>query len=184
MRGLSELGRNARRVILFLGLAVLALGVCVAAQQPSSPAKLTTVILVRHAERGPDEGISSPITEKGRERAQELARVLKDSGITRICVSEFIRTRQTVEPLAKLLKLEPETVPQQKGIDELAARIRKSKGETILVSSHRGRVEPLIEKLGGGKMVALGDAEYDNLLVLTIPESGAPKLVRLRYGAH
>jgi hypothetical protein len=69
-------------------------------------------------------------------------------------------------------------------VDDLAAQIRASAGHTILVSSHRSRVEPLIEKLGGGKVEPLADAEYDNLFVLTIPETGTPKLVVLKYGAR
>lgn len=150
---------------------------------PHGEGKLTTLLIVRHAERGPDEGISSPITDKGRERAEELARVVKDAGITRILVSEFIRTKQTAEPVAKALQLEPETVPVQSGVDALVKRARELSGETVLIASHAGRVEPLIEQLGGGTIPRLGSAEYDNLFVLTIPPSGPPKLVRLRYGA-
>jgi broad specificity phosphatase PhoE len=150
----------------------------------SAAPPLTTVIVVRHAERGPDEGPLSPITEKGRERANELARVLEESGINRILVSEFLRTQQTVEPLAQRLKLQPEIVPQQKGTDALAARIRESAGQTILVSSHRSRIEPLLERLGAGKMDPIPDPEYDNLFVLTLPGAGPAKLVTLKYGAR
>jgi len=174
---------NPRWKLAFL-LAAAVLCLTVTAQQHAGSSKLTSVIIVRHAERGPDEGISSPITEKGWERARELARVCKDSGITLILTSEFLRTRQTVEPLARALHLKPEVVPQAKGVDELAARIREGVGQTILVSSHRNRIEPLIEKLGGGKMAPLPDAEYDNLFLFTIPESGIPKLVVFKYGAH
>jgi broad specificity phosphatase PhoE len=150
----------------------------------ASAAQLTTILLVRHAERGPDEGIESPITGKGRERAQELARVCKDAGITQILVSEFIRTRQTAEPLAAELKIQPETVPVQKGIQALAKRIGELHGKTILVVSHGGRIEPLIEQLGGGKIPQLQSGEYDNLFVLTLSESGAAKLLTLKYGTH
>lgn len=172
-----------RRVLLACALG-LTLGSLLLAQGVAAQGKLTTVIIVRHAERGPDEGIESAITEKGRERAEELARVLKDSGITRILISEFVRTRQTVEPLAKLIKIEPETVLVQPGVDALVKRVGELRGETILVASHGGRIEPLIERLGGGKTERLGSSEYDNLFVLTLQESGAPKLNRLRYGAH
>ena len=164
-------------VLAFLGLSAPG-----AAQQPAASG-LTTVILVRHAERGPDEGLNSPILEKGRVRAEALARALKDSGITAIIVSEYIRTRQTAEPLARLLKLEPETVPQQKGVDALEAAIRAHRGQTILVCSHRGRIEPLVEKLGG-KMTPIPDPDYDHLYILTLPDSGTARLLVLQYEAH
>ncbi|HEX9761113.1 MAG TPA: phosphoglycerate mutase family protein [Candidatus Acidoferrales bacterium] len=171
--------RYAKAAGLIFG--VLFIIVILAAQQASS--SLTTIIIVRHAERGPDQGVNTPITEKGRERAAELARVLKDAGIQRIIVSEYIRTRQTVEPLATALGIEPEAVPVARNVDALAARLGELKGETVLVISHHGRIEPLVEKLGGGK-VTLTDASYDNIFILTLPASGPPRLVTVKYGAR
>ena len=101
-------------------------GGCVTAQVPtqstaqtSSPAPagdsiagMTTVYLVRHAEkttfapRDPDPDIS----DMGKRRADALAKRLKDSGVTAIIVSQFKRTGQTAEPLAKALGITPETI--------------------------------------------------------------------------
>ena len=172
------------RRALFPLAAFLFLAAAAPAQAPPA-GKLTTVIFIRHAERGPDEGFSSPIIAKGRQRARKLAHVLASSGITRIFVSEYVRTRQTVEPLARDLNIEPVEVAQKNGIDQLAARltatVRENPGQTILVCSHRGRVEALIEKLGGEKITPLADPDYDSLFILTIPDSGPPKLLTLKY---
>lgn len=169
----------AKVATLILTLLATVGGLCA---QTATPA-LTTVIIVRHGERGPDQGTETPINEKGQERAEELARVLADAGITRIIVSEYIRTRQTAAPLAAALKIGPEAVPVRDGVDALAARIGELKGETVLVISHHGRIEPLIEKLGGGK-VTLTDASYDNIFLLTLPAGGPPRLVTVKYGAR
>lgn len=70
----------------------------------NGPAEVTTVILVRHAERDdaaepkktpPDPPLSAP----GAKRAEELARVLAGTAIGAILTTDCIRTRSTAAPL-------------------------------------------------------------------------------------
>ncbi len=65
----------------------------------SPPGTTTTVIMVRHAER--DEGLDPPLNETGLARAEALADVLEDAGITAIFYPAFIRNRQTADPLVE-----------------------------------------------------------------------------------
>ena len=48
------------------------------------------------------------LSDVGRTRAQALATALKDAGVTAIFVTEYKRTQQTAEPLAKLLGIQPD----------------------------------------------------------------------------
>src|SRR2546428_6664179 len=67
---------------------------------------VTTVILIRHAEKvidpnNPDVDLSPA----GQERAQELVRMFADSGINAIYATQYKRTQETVKPLADRLGL-------------------------------------------------------------------------------
>ena len=52
------------------------------------------VVIVRHAEKA-NGGNDPDLSSAGRARANELARILKDSGITAIFSTEFKRTQET-----------------------------------------------------------------------------------------
>src|SRR5215208_8289187 len=62
---------------------------------------VTTVILVRHAEKKIEPTNPDPdLAPEGVERAQEIARVFGDAGVNAIYATQFKRTQQTVKPLA------------------------------------------------------------------------------------
>jgi len=50
------------------------------------------VVIVRHAEKAANGGNDPDLSSAGRARADELARILKDSGITTVFATEFKRT--------------------------------------------------------------------------------------------
>src|SRR6267378_496425 len=65
---------------------------------------ITTVILVRHAEKVIDPNNSDPdLSPAGQVRAQELARMFGDSGINAIYATQYKRTQESVRPLADRL---------------------------------------------------------------------------------
>ncbi len=164
----------------------------VPAPQPAA-STARTVILVRHAEKGADDPRDPALSELGRERAQDLARLLARSGARRLVVSEYRRTRETLEPLAAALGLELESVPARE-LEELAKSLEATPpGETVVVAGHSNTVPALAARLGvalgdvtsaqGG--AALDEAEYDRLFVLTLPPAGsalAPAVLELAYG--
>src|SRR6185369_592218 len=62
-----------------------------AATLPKSEFKVTTVYLVRHAEKAAAPAADPPLLEAGNKRAQELARTLGNAGIKAIFTSQFLR---------------------------------------------------------------------------------------------
>src|SRR4051794_23064907 len=84
-------------------VAVLALVIA-----PATAVAQKTVILVRHADR--DQVAEDALTDEGRARAQALARVLKDVGLTNIVRSDTDRTRLTAEPTAKQFHIDPKVI--------------------------------------------------------------------------
>ena len=151
--------------------------VCVAA-----PASAQTTFLVRHAERA-DTAAGAPATmntdpdlsERGRQRADTLATMLKDAQITAIYVTQYKRTQQTAAPLAKALGITP-TVLTSKETPALIGRLKNHKGNALVVG-HSNSVPDVISGLGAAGAPTIPDDEYDNFFIVT-PER---QLIRLRF---
>lgn len=150
----------------------------------SASANAQSIILVRHAERADTAAGAAPtmaadpdLSAVGAERARRLAMMLKDAGITAVHVTEFKRTQQTAAPLAAAIGVTP-TVSPAADSDALVATLRAAKGN-VLVVGHSNTVPEIVVALGITPAFTIGDAEYDNLLVVSL--SPTPQLLRLRY---
>lgn len=72
---------------------------------------MTKLYLIRHCQatgQQPD----AALTTEGKIQAEKLAQLLVDTGITRIVSSPFARAIQSIEPLARRLRLEIELDPR------------------------------------------------------------------------
>lgn len=139
------------------------------------------VIIARHADRL-DQSEDSPLSQAGEERAQRLASLLKDAGITAIYTSQRQRTRNTAEPLASALKVKPVSIPVADHREPLIERIRAdNRDDVVLIVSHETTVPVLLKLLGHTGEIALARAEYDNLFVVVPQGNSPPTVVRLRY---
>ena len=145
---------------------------------------VTTVILIRHAEKIIDPNNSDPdLSPAGQARAHELARMFGDSGINAIYATQYKRTQQTVKPLADKLGL-PITQVNSKSTPELLSQIRaQHRGETIFIAGHNNSVPEIIAALGGPAYPTIPESEYDNLYVVTVYRTGKAKVVKMKYGA-
>ncbi len=146
----------------------------------------TTVILVRHAEKEAEPAADPALTAAGRSRADALADLLKDAGITAVVSTQFQRTRLTSAPTAAEFKLTTEVVDARAPQHARAVAdsvLAKHRGQTVLVVGHSNTVPAIVAALGAAQPAAICDAEYDNLYVVTVPPSGAATVVRARYGA-
>ena len=89
-----------KSLALFLLLFVSA---SIASAQP-------VVVIVRHGEKVTNGGTDPDLSSAGRARADALARILKDSGITAIFTTEFKRTQETAAPTATSAHVAPTVV--------------------------------------------------------------------------
>lgn len=144
---------------------------------------VTTVILVRHAEKNIEPTNPDPdLSPAGLERAQEIARVFGESGINAIYATQFKRTQQTVKPLADRTNV-PVTLLDANQTDELVQRIQTThRGQTVFVAGHNNSVPAIVSTLSGETYPLIPESEYDNLFIVTIYRFGKAKVVRLRYG--
>jgi 2,3-bisphosphoglycerate-dependent phosphoglycerate mutase len=160
---------------------------------PEEGFKATTVFLIRHAEKADAPREDPPLSESGKLRSQELARMLGGSGIKAIYTSQFQRTKQTAEPLAKLLGLtsapialkmstsNPRQVSEQ-SIAEITNKILEHAGDAALVIGHSNTIPEVIKMLGGDVVPVIDEKKFDDLFVVTIYGKGKAKVVQMKYG--
>ena len=155
-------------------VVLLVVGVALAAEPT------TVVYLVRHAEKA-DETADAPLSEAGRARAAELARLLGEAGVTAVLSTDYARTRETALPLAKAAGLSVELYDPRDPAGTAAAL--SGRGGRILVVGHSNTTPALVEALGGEAGPPIADAEYDRLYVVALVPGQKPLTVRLRFGA-
>jgi phosphohistidine phosphatase SixA len=105
----------------------------------SRPTPPTTFILLRHAEKASDGTEDPDLKAEGAERAQRLAELLKYTQVDGIYTTNFKRTRQTVEPLADVKKLEVQPYEAFKA-DEIEKMLHKHGGGTIVICGHTNNI--------------------------------------------
>jgi 2,3-bisphosphoglycerate-dependent phosphoglycerate mutase len=145
-----------------------------------SPATITTIIIVRHAEKAAAPADNPPLTEAGKTRAEALARITKSAGIKAIYATQFIRTQQTVQPLADKLGIEIKQVDARDPKGLANRLISDNAGDTVLVAGHSNTLPQIIEALGGS-IPPIQDDEHDNLYIVTVYEPGKAKVITLKY---
>lgn len=161
--------------------AALVTGVIASTSFSASAESPITVFLVRHAEKETNVA-DPPLTEAGRQRAELLAGMLADAGITAIFTSQYNRTQETAAPLAKRLGLSVTVVPA-KDLDALLTKVRAlPSGVRALIVGHSDTVPALAHRLTGAKVAELTDADYDRLYVATFGKNGQGEVVVLHYG--
>jgi broad specificity phosphatase PhoE len=137
------------------------------------------VFVVRHAEKASDANEKDvPLSEQGKARADRLAAMLRDAGVTAICSTDTVRTRATAEPLARALHM---TVRLYADVNDLAEELKREPDTVALVVGHGNTVPLFLTAMGAKEKIELGDREYDNLFVVVPRPSSGPELVRLRY---
>lgn len=163
--------------LLLAGLAVLVLS----RPAEAAPVASDTVVvyLVRHAEKA-DDSRDPPLSETGKARAAELARLLTDGGVTHVWSTDFDRTRSTGRPVAVAKGLEVRFYDAG-DLQGFATQLAATPGRHLVVG-HSNTTPALVRALGGNPGNLMADSEYDRLYVVTL--SGAIRTtVQLRWGA-
>jgi phosphohistidine phosphatase SixA len=163
----------------------------------AASADSVTVFFVRHAEKAKEPADDPLLSDTGRARAEQLAHVLSDAGVSHLFSTHLQRTIQTLQPLADRLGLEITSSPAGSTMEQIAALRALEAGSVAVVAGHSNTVPALVEGLGGSLEglvqherygPILPDHEYDRLIVVTCPaEAAAPEEVRvlpLRFGVR
>ena len=183
MYGEPEPRTRLRTVVVFALLFAVLGTVVVFAYFATFRRPVTTIILVRHAEKKDEPNNPDPdLSPEGLERAQEIARMFANAGITTIYATQFKRTQQTVKPLSDRTGV-PVTLVEAKQPDELVKRIQTSlRGQTIFIAGHNNTGPQIASKLSGDNFPPIPETEYDNLFIVTVYRFGKAKVLRIKYG--
>jgi phosphohistidine phosphatase SixA len=184
---------SARTTRVFYAASFFAIASCASSQAidegpPAVPTDrgVTTVYLVRHAEKATNDPVDPDLSDIGFVRADSLASQLRDAGINVIIVTNRKRTLETAEPLAHRRHISPEVVPVSSNtaahVDSVVAAIRRHAGATILVVGHSNTIGRVAEKLGADPVGDLCDNEYSDLLILEMPKGKKTKMLVDSYG--
>lgn len=141
-----------------------------------------TIFLLRHAERVEYTSPDGVLSEAGEARAQALARLLKDAGVTAIYTTELKRTNQTAAPLASTLGITPVVVGGRDSIRASLdmARAREKSGAVVIIG-HSNTVPAFLKALGHPDEIKIGEREHDDLFVIVPAATGPPTVLRLNY---
>ena len=145
---------------------------------------ITTIILVRHAEKVNDGSADPPLTPAGAARADELAYILKHIRLDAIYSTPYVRTKQTVLPTAREKGLEVRIYePDEKNF--LKEVLLRFSGGTVLIVGHSNTIPKLANELAGRSDFSdLGDDIYDHLFIACVPSGGKAVILRMHFGAR
>ena len=135
------------------------------------------VLIVRHAEKAANGGNDPDLSAAGRARAEALARILKNSGITAIFTSEFKRTQETAAPTATSTHVTP-TMVAAKDTAGLVGKLHQLNGNALVVG-HGDTIPNIVKALGINSPVNIPDADYSELFIVMLGDK--PQLFRLHY---
>ncbi|CAN5346128.1 hypothetical protein BH09BAC3_BH09BAC3_08200 [soil metagenome] len=145
--------------------------------------QITTLILLRHAEKGNDGSTDPDLSEVGKVRAESLVKLFNKTKIDAIYSTSYKRTKGTVALLAKAKSLTIEGYNPSK-MEDIDAILQKYKGGTVVVVGHSNTTPAVANYLTGRKdeYPAFDDSEYGNMLIVSIVEKGRDvKVVWLSY---
>ena len=147
-----------------------------------------TIVVVRHAEKGNDNPTDPSLSEEGVLRALALAKQFGSAKVTHLFASEFQRTQQTLAPLSKATGVSVQVVPARDPKALLSALQNLPRNSVAIVAGHSNTVPALVAALApsaplvkDAKALALTEADYDRLYVITQWESKGATALELRY---
>ncbi len=176
--------RTRLRTIVVFSMLLAVLGaVVVFAYFSTFSRPVTTVILVRHAEKNIEPNNPDPdLSPDGQQRAQEIARMFAGAGVNAIYATQFKRTQQTVKPLSDRTGV-PLSLLDANQTDQIVQRLQTTyRGKIVFIAGHNNTVPAIISALSGETYPVIPESEYDNLYIVTIYRFGKAKVLKLKYG--
>ena len=183
MEQVNEPPTRLRTIVVFAMLFAVLGVVVVFAYFTTFSRPVTTIILVRHAEKNIEPNNQDPdLSPEGFQRAQEIARVFGETGINAIYATQYKRTQQTVKPLSDRTGVAVKLL-QANQTDELVNQLQTTnRGQTVFIAGHNNTVPAIMSTLSGQTYPTIPESEYDNLYIVTIYRFGKAKVVKLKYG--
>ncbi|MDB5236105.1 MAG: hypothetical protein JWR44_3098 [Hymenobacter sp.] len=173
-----------------LALVTVLMGSAAAQTSPKAgkskaEAPVTTVYLVRHAEKDTTSNPADPtLSAVGQVRAQALRQTLERIHPAALFTTNTTRTRTTLAPLAAATKLEPQVYDPRAGRALADLVLKNYTGKSVVIVGHSNTLLPLIKDFGAASpLAAIGDNEYSYLFIVRVTEGVSPTVEVRTYGA-
>ncbi len=187
---LAQFFRALARIVLGLALVVFLFAVSPApsSAQQAETSQVTTVLLVRHADRDNSDDF---LNCEGKARAKELVQVVEKANVEAIFMTDAQRSRETAEPLIENLQPQPlETeykylrVTSEQSAQDLKNKVmRNHAGQVVFAVAHSDTLNPIVQAFGGNPdNCQLRGNEYDNLCVISVYAPDQANVINLQYG--
>lgn len=168
------------RAPLLLAALMLCLGFAGSGINAQQVEKITTIIVLRHAEKADEAGNKDPgLSAEGLKRAQKIAELLSQESIKAIYATPYQRSRQTVLPLAKAQNI---SIQEYSPTDEKSfmAMLENNKGGKIVICAHSNTVPMLLNYFTQTQnFTSLAEHEYDKVFIFSKNAAGASSTLRL-----
>jgi len=158
---------------LFALFALLGMGTDAWAEHPGPGPKNGTVLIIRHAEKPPDNDSSPLLAAEGDARAQKYIEYFKNLKVgSHPETPQFVfatkeseksnRPWLTVRPLVKALNLPHDNSIQNDQFPRVVALLGGGgfDGKTVLICWHHGKIPSLLDALGANHRSLLGAEEW------------------------
>lgn len=165
-------------LFMLLGFAVT--GVNAQNNSPVYEKRSGLIILVRHAEKA-DDSADPELTEAGKQRAQRLIKAIGKYKPGAFYSTNFIRTRETIAPIAQKRKKTVEIYDHRKPQD-LVDKMMQSKIKRMVVAGHSNS-SPMLANLIMKKEVfqKLDESVYSVIWLIRIKNGKVTKVEVLDY---
>ena len=157
--------------LLFLLFAVFSLSISQTAaqnntQKTTSENQVSTIILIRHAEKAEAHSKDPSLSEKGKERAEALVQLFKEMPIDSFYATPYKRTMETITPIAKVNGKEILTYnPSDK--NNIAEMMQSGKGKKIMIAGHSNTIPPMVNALiGKNEFTTMDENEYGKIWIV------------------
>ncbi|MDB5249166.1 MAG: hypothetical protein JWQ40_3560 [Segetibacter sp.] len=133
---------------------------------------VTTIILVRHAEKDSVGGGNPALSAAGTQRAARLQATLKEYTPGAFYSTDTKRTKETISPWAKATGKEIE-IYDPKAQETFANVLKTQTGKTMVVVGHSNTIPALVNLLAATQEYKqLPDNEYSKIFIVTISKNG------------
>ncbi len=132
---------------------------------------ITTLYLIRHAEKDISTGTDPTLTKKGENRAEQWTNYFFLKDVDHVLSSDFNRTRATAAPLAASKKLEVESY----NVKSLTGQqlYDQYQGKTVVLFGHSNTIGSYANDLQKDEVFKdLDESDYDHFYIVRIDKSG------------
>ena len=143
---------------------------------------LTTIYLVRHAEKIEDGSKDPDLTAQGQDRANYIKNLFAEAELHALYATPFKRTQSTLLPLADTLGLEIQTYAADQPINDFISDIlERHKAQHLFIAGHSNTIPAMLNVLLDREEYQTFDhQQYEDVFIVTLSTIGNASLTRLQ----